>query len=153
VTADLPVPDGVTGASQELTVVLPARLKRVPDWSGGPFPLELGSRRTDAATRAAYFAPASARALYGAPGRPCRWYQRQLVQTQESQQISGALGVLTVLGPPLGTALSILQVLGDDSVTHLLIALGLSVTATAAALTTRYGRMVLSSLRGGDRDG
>ncbi|MEU7967365.1 hypothetical protein AB0D09_28470 [Streptomyces sp. NPDC049097] len=73
----------------------------------------------------------------------------RLVQTQESQQISGALGILTILGLPLGTALSILQVLGDNSTTHLLTALGLSVAATAAALTTRYGRLVLSSLRGG----
>lgn len=73
----------------------------------------------------------------------------RLVQTQESQQISGALGVLTILGLPLGTALGILQVLGDDSLTHLLIALGLSLAAAAAALTTRYGRLVLSSLRGG----
>ncbi|MFI5797262.1 hypothetical protein [Streptomyces sp. NPDC051677] len=73
----------------------------------------------------------------------------RLVQTQESQQISGALGVLTILGLPLGTALSILQVLDDHSTTHLLISLGLSVAATAAALTTRYGRLVLSSLRGG----
>ncbi|MEU6653341.1 hypothetical protein ABZ904_28875 [Streptomyces sp. NPDC046900] len=74
----------------------------------------------------------------------------RLVQTQESQQISGALGVLTILGLPLGTALSILQVLGDNSATHLLIALGLSIAATAAVLTTRYGRLVLSSLRGGN---
>ncbi|WP_226966778.1 ZIP family metal transporter [Streptomyces phaeolivaceus] len=73
----------------------------------------------------------------------------RLVQTQESQQISGALGLLTILGLPLGTALGILQVLDDHSVTHLLISLGLSVAATAAALTTRYGRLVLSSLRGG----
>ncbi|WP_329037257.1 hypothetical protein OIE71_28620 [Streptomyces sp. NBC_01725] len=73
----------------------------------------------------------------------------RLVQTLESQQISGALGVLTILGLPLGTALSVLQVLGDESVPHLLVALGLSVAATAAALTTRYGRLVLSSLRGG----
>jgi hypothetical protein len=72
----------------------------------------------------------------------------RLVQNQESQQISGALGVLTVLGLPLGTALSILQVLGDQSVLHLLIALALSIAATAAALTTRYGRLVLASLRG-----
>jgi hypothetical protein len=72
----------------------------------------------------------------------------RLVQTQESQQISGALGVLTILGLPLGTALGILQVLGDESPSHLLIALGLSVCATAAILTTRYGRLVLSSLRG-----
>ncbi|MFD3486360.1 hypothetical protein [Streptomyces sp. NPDC058665] len=75
----------------------------------------------------------------------------RLVQTLESQQISGALGVLTVLGLPLGTALGVLQVLGDESVSHLLVALGLSVAATAAALTTRYGRLVLSSLRGGGR--
>ncbi|MEU6554624.1 hypothetical protein ABZ915_30770 [Streptomyces sp. NPDC046915] len=74
----------------------------------------------------------------------------RLVQTQESQQISGALGVLTILGLPLGTALSILQVLGDDSVTHLLVALALSIASTAGALTTRYGRLVLSSLRGGE---
>jgi hypothetical protein len=73
----------------------------------------------------------------------------RLVQTQESQQVSGALGVLTILGLPLGSALGILQVLGDESVAHLLVALGLSVAATAAALTTRYGRLVLSSLRGG----
>ncbi|MCF3172598.1 hypothetical protein IPZ61_04610 [Streptomyces sioyaensis] len=73
----------------------------------------------------------------------------RLVQNQESQQISGALGVLTILGLPLGTALSVLQVLGDQSTAHLLVALGLSIVATAAALTTRYGRLVISSLRGG----
>ncbi|MEU2742450.1 hypothetical protein ABZ656_46020 [Streptomyces sp. NPDC007095] len=74
----------------------------------------------------------------------------RLVQTQESQQISGALGVLTILGLPLGTALGVLQVVDDHSVAHLLIAVGLSVAATAAVLTTRYGRLVLSSLRGGE---
>ncbi|MFJ9028071.1 hypothetical protein ACIRQP_06020 [Streptomyces sp. NPDC102274] len=73
----------------------------------------------------------------------------RIVQTQESQQISGALGVLTILGLPLGSALGILQVLGDESVAHLLIALALSVAATAAGLSTRYGRLVISSLRGG----
>ncbi|WP_316745620.1 hypothetical protein [Streptomyces sp. MK7] len=74
----------------------------------------------------------------------------RLVQTQESQQISGALGVLTILGLPLGTALGILQVLDDHSVAHLITSLALSVAATAAVLTTRYGRLVLSSLRGGN---
>jgi hypothetical protein len=73
----------------------------------------------------------------------------RLVQTRESQQISGALGLLTILGLPLGTSLGILQVLDDQSVAHLLMALGLSIAATAGALTTRYGRLVLSSLRGG----
>lgn len=75
----------------------------------------------------------------------------RLVQTQESQQISGALGILTILGLPLGTALGILQVIGDESLSHLLVALGLSVAATAAALATPYGRLVLSSLRRGSR--
>ncbi|MFG3102864.1 hypothetical protein ACGFZL_20430 [Streptomyces sp. NPDC048182] len=77
----------------------------------------------------------------------------RLVQTQESQQISGALGVLTILGLPLGTALGILQVLDDDSLSHLFIALALSVAAAAGVLTTRYGRLVLSSLRGGRSGG
>lgn len=72
----------------------------------------------------------------------------RLVQTQDGQQIAGALGVLTILGLPLGTALSILQVLGDDDPAHLLLALTLALVATAAAFTTRYGRLVLASLRG-----
>jgi hypothetical protein len=75
----------------------------------------------------------------------------RLAQALENQQISGALGVLTILGLPLGTALGILQVLDDHSLTHLLVSLGLSVAAAAAVLTTRYGRLVLSSLRGEDR--
>ncbi|WP_411086576.1 hypothetical protein [Streptomyces sp. 061-3] len=73
----------------------------------------------------------------------------RLVQTQDGQQIAGALGVLTILGLPLGTALSILQVLGDDDPVHLLIGLGIAFASTAAALGTRYGRLVLGSLRGG----
>ncbi|MFD9207758.1 hypothetical protein ACFVZM_15965 [Streptomyces sioyaensis] len=71
----------------------------------------------------------------------------RLVQTQDNQQIAGALGVLTILGLPLGTALSILQVLDDHSPTHLLLALTTAALATALAFTTRYGRLVLSSLR------
>ena len=77
--------------------------------------------------------------------------QARLVQTQESQQIAGALGVLTVLGLPLATALSILQVLGDEHPWHLVAALAAAFAATGAALLTRYGRLVLNSLRGGPR--
>lgn len=72
----------------------------------------------------------------------------RLVQTQDGQQIAGALGVLTILGLPLGTVLSILQVLGDDDPLHLLLALAVAFLATAAAFATRYGRLVLASLRG-----
>lgn len=75
----------------------------------------------------------------------------RLVQTQESQQIAGALGVLTILGLPLSTVLGILQVRGDQDPFHLLIAVAAALAATAGALTTRYGRLVLSSLRGGRR--
>jgi hypothetical protein len=72
----------------------------------------------------------------------------RLVQTQESQQIAGALGVLTILGLPLGTALSILQVLDMKGFTALVVALVAALATTALALTTRYGRLVVSSLRG-----
>ncbi|MFF9485472.1 hypothetical protein [Streptomyces sp. NPDC014676] len=77
----------------------------------------------------------------------------RLVQTQESQQIAGALGVLTVLGLPVGTALSILQVLDAKGVVAVLVALAAALATTALALTTRYGRLVLSSLRGRGPDG
>lgn len=73
-TAAVPPLDNVTGARQELTVVLPVRLLRVPVWSEGPFAFDMGNRRTDARIRSTYFTPASARALYGAPGTPCRWH-------------------------------------------------------------------------------
>ncbi|MZE79707.1 hypothetical protein [Streptomyces xinghaiensis] len=74
----------------------------------------------------------------------------RLVQTQESQQIAGALGVLTILGLPVGTALGILQVLGAEGIASLAVALVAALAATALVLTTRYGRLVLSSLRGRD---
>ncbi|MEV0255049.1 hypothetical protein AB0H82_12400 [Streptomyces sp. NPDC050732] len=74
----------------------------------------------------------------------------RLVQTQESQQIAGALGVLTILGLPVGTALSIVQVLDAKGATAVVVALAAALAATALALTTRYGRLVLSSLRGRD---
>ncbi|GAA0523350.1 MULTISPECIES: hypothetical protein [Streptomyces] len=72
----------------------------------------------------------------------------RLIQTQENQQFSGALGILTILGLPLGTALGALQVLGDQNPWHLLTATTGALAATAALLTTRYCRLVLTSLRG-----
>ncbi|GAU65123.1 Syd protein [Streptomyces sp. NBRC 110611] len=77
----------------------------------------------------------------------------RLVQTQDSQQIAGALGVLTILGLPLGTALSILQVLDDHDPGHLFLALGAAALSTGVAFTTRYGRLVLDSLRDRVRNG
>ncbi|WP_049566717.1 hypothetical protein [Streptomyces sp. SBT349] len=72
----------------------------------------------------------------------------RLIQTQESQQISGALGVLTILGLPLTTALTALQVLGYQSPWQLLTATTGALAATTGLLTTPYGRLVLTSLRG-----
>ncbi|MGW5818267.1 hypothetical protein [Streptomyces noursei] len=72
----------------------------------------------------------------------------RLVQSQESQQISGALGILTILGLPLSTALTVQQVLGDTNLLHLLAFTGSAVAATAGLLTTPYGRLVISALRG-----
>ncbi|MFF4285265.1 hypothetical protein ACFY0R_08075 [Streptomyces sp. NPDC001633] len=77
----------------------------------------------------------------------------RLVQTQDGQQIAGALGVLTILGLPLSTALGILQVLDDHDPGHLLLALGAAALATAVAFTSRYGRLVLASLRDRVRSG
>jgi hypothetical protein len=72
----------------------------------------------------------------------------RFVQTRESQQISGALGILTLLGLPVGTALAVLQMLEESSPTALTLSLAAAFAATGGALTTRYGRLVLSSLRG-----
>ena len=75
----------------------------------------------------------------------------RLVQTQDNQQIAAALGVLTILGLPLSTALGVLQVLGDEDPVHMLIGLGGALVATAGAFATRYGRIVLASLSGDRR--
>jgi hypothetical protein len=75
----------------------------------------------------------------------------RLVQAEENQRISGALGVLTILGLPLSTTLAVQQILGDSSPWHLLAYVGGALASTAAILTTRYGRLVLGSLRGARR--
>ncbi|MEE4541456.1 hypothetical protein V2S66_05670 [Streptomyces sp. V4-01] len=72
----------------------------------------------------------------------------RLAQTQESQQIAAALGLLTILGLPVSTALGILQVLGDTAPRDLVLALTAALATAGAALLTRYGRLVIGSLRG-----
>jgi hypothetical protein len=81
-TTDL---SSVTGVRQAVAVVLPVRLTAPPDWPTGPIPFDLGSRRTDTATRQTYFTPAAARALYGTPERPCRWHRFMDVRHQSLQ--------------------------------------------------------------------
>lgn len=71
----------------------------------------------------------------------------RLVQTQESRQIGAALGILTILGLPLGTAFSILDVLELHSVRSLLFALACTAVLSGLMLLTPYGRTALRSLR------
>ncbi|MEU1627000.1 hypothetical protein ABZ746_17105 [Streptomyces sp. NPDC020096] len=71
----------------------------------------------------------------------------RIAQAQDSQQIGGALGILTILGLPVSTALSALQVLGDQNAWHLATATAAALAATAGLLTTRYGRLVIDALR------
>jgi hypothetical protein len=71
----------------------------------------------------------------------------RITQTQESQRIGAALGVLTIVGLPLGTALETLQALGADTPRDLLVALGIALAVTGALLTTRLGRLLIRQLR------
>ncbi|MCX5009019.1 hypothetical protein OHB05_41615 [Streptomyces sp. NBC_00638] len=71
----------------------------------------------------------------------------RLVQTQESRQIGAALGILTILGLPLGTAFSILDVLELHSLRSLMFALASTALLSGLMLLTPYGRTALRSLR------
>jgi len=72
----------------------------------------------------------------------------RVVQTQDDQQVSAALGIITVLGLPVGLALSILQTIGSTGTAALLIALAASLAATVALLLgTRFGRLLARALR------
>ncbi|MEU0395787.1 hypothetical protein ABZ208_23985 [Streptomyces sp. NPDC006208] len=124
----------VAGARQELTVVLPVRLLRTPDWAEGPFPFELGSRRTDAATRATYFAPASARVLYGAPGRPRRWH-RPLSISHDGLHLIGMELLRTATARHPGHALAVLHFSVERPLLPVLRAIGGRRTADALPLT------------------
>ena len=97
-TTDL---SSVTGVRQSLAVILPVRITAPPPWPIGPIPFDLGSRRTDAATRQTYFNPAAARALYGTPERPCRWHRFMDVQ-HETLRLRGIelLRTATAQYPP-----------------------------------------------------
>ena len=115
--------EAIAGARQILMVVLPVRLLRTPDWSEGPFPFELGSRRTDTATRTTYFAPASARVLYGSPGRPCRWY-RAMSLAHDGLRLHGMELLRTATGRSHGHALAVLHFTVDRPLLPVLRAIG-----------------------------
>jgi hypothetical protein len=71
----------------------------------------------------------------------------RIVQTQEGQQVGAALSVITVLGLPIGTVLGILQVLGANSPSDLLIGMLAALAATGGLLLTRLGRLLIRALR------
>lgn len=126
--------ESITGARQELTVVLPVRLLRTPAWDEGPYPFELGARRTDTATRSTYFAPASARALYGVPGRPCRWHRTVSVQHEGIRlRAMELLRTATARGPD--HALAVLHCIVTTPLLPVLRAVGHRRTANPDPLT------------------
>ncbi|ABD10397.1 hypothetical protein ThrDRAFT_04243 [Frankia casuarinae] len=71
----------------------------------------------------------------------------RIAQTQEGQQVGAALGVITVVGLPFGAAFAVLQVLGVNSARDLLIGVLAALAGSGALLLTRFGRLLLRSLR------
>ncbi len=71
----------------------------------------------------------------------------RIVQAQEGQYVSAALGVLTVVGLPFGAAFGILQVLGQNSAAALAIAMAAAFVGSGGLLLTRFGRLLIRSLR------
>ncbi|WP_133150695.1 hypothetical protein [Frankia canadensis] len=71
----------------------------------------------------------------------------RIAQAQEGQYVSAALGVLTVVGLPFGAAFAVLQVLGADSPWSLLIAMAAALAGSGALLLTRFGRLLMRSMR------
>jgi hypothetical protein len=72
----------------------------------------------------------------------------RVVQTQEDQQVT--VGIITVLGLPVGLALSTLQALGATGTVALLIALAASLAASITLLTgTRFGHLLARAPRPG----
>jgi hypothetical protein len=71
----------------------------------------------------------------------------RMVQTNETQRVSAALGIITVVGLPLGTALGVLQTLRTSSPWDLVIGLGASLAVTGFLLLTRLGRLLIRTVR------
>ncbi|MEX5711381.1 hypothetical protein AB1484_24600 [Parafrankia sp. FMc6] len=71
----------------------------------------------------------------------------RIVQTQESQRVNAALGIITVIGLPFGTAFAVLQTLGANSPRDLLIGALAALAGTGALLLTSFGRLLLRTLQ------
>lgn len=128
----------VTGARRTLTVVVPVRLNRTPGadsgWARGPYPFELGSRRTDTATRSRYFAPAAARVLYGTPDSPRRWH-RPLSVSHDGLHLVGMELLRTATARNAQHALAVLHFALDRPLLPVLRAIGHRLTAGPEPLT------------------
>lgn len=72
----------------------------------------------------------------------------RIVQTRDSRQSTAALGVLTVVGLPLGTALSVLQILDIRGLVAILIGVLIALAAATVMLITPFGRVILRTFRG-----
>ncbi len=71
----------------------------------------------------------------------------RIVQTRDSRQSTAALGALTVVGLPLGTALSVLQVLDIRGLVALLVGALSALAAAAVLLVTPFGRVICRTFR------
>ncbi len=70
----------------------------------------------------------------------------RIVQAQEAQQVSAALGVITVLGLPLGIAFGVLQFLGTHSMWALAAGILAATATTGGLLLTSFGRLLSRTL-------
>lgn len=71
----------------------------------------------------------------------------RIVQTQEGQRVGAALGIITVVGLPFGTAFAVLQTLETASPRDLLIGMLAAFAGTGALLLTRFGRLLLRTFQ------
>ncbi|WP_239376836.1 hypothetical protein [Frankia sp. Cj5] len=71
----------------------------------------------------------------------------RIVQTQEGQRVAAALGLLTVVGLPFGTAFGVLQIIGTNSLFYLMMGLLAASVTTVLLLLTRLGRLLIRELR------
>lgn len=71
----------------------------------------------------------------------------RIVQNQESQRVNAALGIITVIGLPFGTAFAVLQTLGVDSARGLVIGTLAALAGTGSLLLTSFGRLLIRTFQ------
>lgn len=71
----------------------------------------------------------------------------RIVQTRDSGQSTASLGALTVVRLPLGTALSVLQILDIRGLVALLVGVLSALAAAAVMLVIPFGRAICRTFR------